>query len=142
MFRALRYRKCLPSVFTLRSYEIDEHWFWIEKYLQAVEEPDWSLDQVKNDLITANAQLWSLLGERGEATCAVITRVEHYHGTVFGVVWIAAGRGLEHTRVLLNAIEDWFRSMGCSRIELRGRRGWEKVLPDYEPVAVILRKEL
>lgn len=132
----------MADVFTLRSHEIDEHWFWIESHLKRVESPDWSLDQVRNDLVTANAQLWSLLGDRGEATCAVITRIENYHGTVFGVVWIAAGRGLEHSRVLLDEIEGWFRSMGCSRIELRGRKGWERVLPDYELKAVVLSKEL
>lgn len=37
-------------------------------------------------------------------------------------------------------IEDYGRQLGADIIEVAGRRGWERVLPDYTPAAVILRK--
>lgn len=42
----------------------------------------------------------------------------------------------------LPIIEYWAASEGCASIELIGRMGWLKVLPDYERQAVQMRKML
>jgi hypothetical protein len=130
------------SVFALRSHEIDDHWFWIERLLKRVENPDWTLRQVKTDLKSAQAQVWVLVGHASAPAGIVITRIENFHDTRWGLVWIAAGEGLEHVPRMLGEIEKWFRSMGCSRSEISGRKGWERVLPGYEFKAVTLVKEL
>lgn len=137
--------RSLPAsaeVLTLQSYEIDEHWFWIERFLKRVEGAPWTLQHVKQDLKSASAQLWGLVNERSSVKGIVITRLENYHDTRFGLVWIAAGEGVEHSRVMLDEIERWFKSMGCTRVEITGRKGWERVLPGYECKHVVLSKEL
>jgi hypothetical protein len=132
----------LADVFTLRSDEIEDHWFWIERLLAKVDKPDWTLGQVKADLVAAKAQLWGLLDDRSAPQGLLITRIENFHETRFGLVWIAAGQGLEHARSFLSEVERWFKSKGCSRVDIAGRRGWERALPDYEFRAVVLSKEL
>jgi hypothetical protein len=130
------------DVFTLQSYEIDEHWFWIKRFLKRVENPDWTPAQVKTELRSAKAQLWVLGDGRSAPLGIVITRIENFQDTRWGLVWIAAGDGIEHVPRMLGEIEKWFRSMGCSRSEISGRKGWERVLPGYEFKAVTLVKEL
>jgi hypothetical protein len=130
------------DVFTLQSREIDEHWTWIEPLLSRVENPDWSLAHVKADLQSAKAQAWFLGDGRSAPAGIVITRIENYHETRWGLVWIAAGDGLEYVPRMLGEIEKWFRQMGCTRSEISGRKGWEKVLPGYELKAVTLVRRL
>lgn len=130
------------SVFTLQSHEIDEHWFWIERLLRRVEDPPWALRHVKADLRAALAQAWVLGDGRSTPVGIVITRIENFHDTRFGLIWIAAGKGVEHSHSMLQEIERWFKSMGCVRAEISGRKGWERVLPDYQVSSVTLRKEL
>ena len=130
------------DVFTLQSSEIDDHWFWIERFLKRVESPTWTLRHVRAELKAARAQLWTLLDERGAPKCVLITRLESFDDRPFGLIWIAAGDGLEHAETLLGEVERWFRSKGCRYVEINGRRGWERVLPGYELKAVVLVKEL
>jgi hypothetical protein len=132
----------LADVFTLQSFEIDEHWFWIERLLNRVENPDWKLSHVRADLKAAQAQLWALVDDCSAPVGLVITRIENTHDTRWGLVWIAAGNGIEHVPRMLGEIEQWFRSMGCRRSEIAGRKGWERILPDYGLKAVVLSKEL
>jgi hypothetical protein len=132
----------LADVFTLQSFEIDEHWHWIERFLRRVKSPDWKLSHVKADLKSAKAQLWALVNERHAPTGIVVTRIENFHDARFGLVWIAAGKGIEHVPMMLEHIERWFKEKGCSRCELSGRKGWERVLPGYAFKAVTLVKEL
>lgn len=130
------------EVFTLRSHEIDDHWFWIEPLLKRVENPDWKLSHVKADLKSAKAQLWALVNHCHAPQGIVVTRIENFHDRRYGLVWISAGKGLEHVPMMLGHIEKWFKDKGCAYSEVSGRRGWEKVLPGYELKAVTLIREL
>jgi hypothetical protein len=93
-------------------------------------------------LKSAQAQLWALVDDCSAPVGLVITRIENTHDTRWGLVWIAAGNGIEHVPRMLGEIEQWFRSMGCRRSEIAGRKGWERILPDYGLKAVVLSKEL
>lgn len=70
-----------------------------------------------------------------------ITRIENTLTKRYGLVWIVAGTGLdEGLPFYRDTIEPWFWSQGCEWIELHGRKGWKRVLPDYRESAVVLRK--
>lgn len=135
--------KCVSaSVFTLQSHEIDDHWFWIERLLMRIEGAPWKPEHVRSDLKVAKAQAWVLGDSRSTPVGIVITRIENVHDERFGLLWIAAGEGIERAPLMLDAIEPWFKQMGCTRSEIIGRRGWERALPDYEFKSVLLAKEL
>jgi hypothetical protein len=56
-----------------------------------------------------------------------------------------AGGNLDELKQIHQIIENWGRSVGCTRVTLAGRRGWERTfLKDkgYEPQWFILSKEL
>jgi hypothetical protein len=130
------------SVFTLKSHEIEDHWFWIERFLQRVENPPWKPKHVKADLKAAQAQAWVFGDGRSAPVGLVITRIETLHDVRFGLLWIAAGTGLERAGDGLAEIEAWFKRMGCVRSEIVGRRGWGRVLPDYQEAETRFVKEL
>lgn len=140
--QAARSQPASVSVFTLKSHEIDDHWFWIERFLRRVETPPWKPWHVKADLKSAQAQAWVVGDGRSAPIGLIITRIENLHGVRFGLLWIAAGDGLEHAQVALDTIEPWFKEMGCVRSEIVGRKGWGRVLPGYGEAERRFVKEL
>jgi hypothetical protein len=56
-----------------------------------------------------------------------------------------AGGDLDELRLMQPLIESWGKDMGCSRVSLAGRRGWERTfLRDrgYEPKWFVMCKDL
>lgn len=87
-------------------------------------------------------QLWFVLGSQGEALALVVTEIKNFPGKrvciVQGLAGLDRGRWMHH----LEEIEAWAKSLGCSRIEVRGRKGMVRVLPAYKLTAVYLEKDL
>lgn len=129
------------KIFTIQPYEIADNWGWIESFLERVEEPVWGVDDVRSALENCEAQLWGF-GEDGKPLGIVVTRLGKIGETPSGLVWLAAGDRIEcFVDVLRNYIEPWMREKGCKVVEINGRRGWKKILPDYtERTTVFARK--
>lgn len=124
------------NVFCLPSDQINENWSWISSFLDRVKS-DWKPLDVRRALMKREAQLWAM--EDGKPRAIWITKLE----ADTGLLWIAAGSplltGLEFFR---EHTEPWFRAKGCKRVRIIGRKGWKKVLPDYEEVGIVLEKSL
>lgn len=107
-----------------------------------IEGEHWIPDQVIQQLLDGKAQLWGI-ADGQKMTGIWITRIEECATGRFGLVWIAAGKGLEQgVPKFLECTEAWFREMGCEYIEINGRKGWARVLPGFKQHSVILRKGL
>ena len=52
------------------------------------------------------------------------------------------GDGFKSWFAELADIEDWIKRIGCKRITLTGRKGWLRVLPDYELQTITMVKTL
>jgi hypothetical protein len=52
------------------------------------------------------------------------------------------GRDRREWLPLLGALERYARAEDCKAMRIFGRRGWERLLPDYKPARVLLEKEL
>lgn len=127
----------MAEVFTLQSYDIAPNWHLIEPFLKRVESRDWTCEFVKSELEAARAQLWGFQDTRVRGVW--ITRIEGERG----LVWIAAGEDLKRGLQLFREhTEPWLKSKGCTYVQIVGRRGWEKVLHDYENVGIVLVKDL
>lgn len=53
-----------------------------------------------------------------------------------------AGGDLDELQDIEEEIHEYAIQGGYSYIDIIGRSGWERVLPDYDKVAVILRKQI
>lgn len=89
-------------------------------------------------------QLWLIWDpDEGEALAAGITHIVIYpsgwkvcKGVAFG------GHSMHRWKHLFGGIEEWAALEGCDAVEVRGRHGWEKILPEYTEIERVLSRTL
>lgn len=129
------------ELFTLQSEAVGAYWPVIAKLLMKVKDPEWTLDEVFESIKDKKSQVWGMAID-GEIKGIWITKIMCNRET-YGLVWIAAGAGIEQGLPLFLAhTESWFKELGCKYVKVVGRRGWKRMLPDYIEHAVELRKPL
>lgn len=103
---------------------------------------EWQPSTVLLKCMNQSAQLWAVWDE-SRPVAAAVTEIFDKDLRRDCNIWLCAGSYSDQARdCLLREIEDWARSIGCERIQLVGRRGWEKKLPAYRRTRVILEKRL
>lgn len=93
---------------------------------------------VARDLETGQSQLWDT--ERAAAVTEVHLTPQRKTCHVF-----LGGGDLDEMPRLIAAIEWWARSIGCDRITMAGRRGWERTFlrdEGFSPAWTVLAKDL
>lgn len=88
------------------------------------------------------SQLWTYHdGEK--LRCVVATTVNEGVRRKGCLVWVCVGHEfLELATGVLSAIENWAQSIGCTHVEIVGRKGWGRVIEGYRRAAVVLEKRL
>lgn len=132
------------EVFTLNASQIDEWWPTIKPFIERCEKEqfEWTTENVRKALSDRDAQFWGVAKDKNMVGCFV-TQLET--GLVGGIgrVWIVSGdlkdSGLEAYR---SVIEPWFNEKGCDVIAFEGRKGWQKILPDYQVQSIRMVKKL
>jgi hypothetical protein len=97
-----------------------------------------TFDDIATGVMTTRFQLWP------SESSAIVTEVIVYPQSK-DLHFFLAGGNLDELKDMTPEIERWGRSVGCTRVTLAGRRGWERTfLKDqgYEPKWLILSKEL
>jgi hypothetical protein len=96
-----------------------------------------TLEHVRAAIDSGDAQLWPM-AEDG----AIVSEIFRTPTGKLGCrIWLAGG----NMRALLageKIVAGWAAEQGCEFMEILGRKGWQRVLPEYEPTAVILRRWL
>jgi len=131
-------------LFAVQSKDIDRESWWIRPLLEKFDAatdfaatPDDVLDQARR----AEAQIWGYYD--GEFRGVVATQIRKSGKGSMLVIWICFGVDVrELIEDAYQEIEDWARSIGCRRVQIVGRKGWEKVLEGFESRAVVLEKRL
>jgi hypothetical protein len=91
-------------------------------------------EQVIDIVKRGDAQLWALKDS------AIVTEIIDYPQRRTLRFWLAGG----NLKTLLEVepkIRKWSILYRCEAVEIIGRKGWEKVMKDYEPTAIVLVKE-
>jgi hypothetical protein len=117
-------------------------WGQIEPLLApAILDPLYTTLDLYLDLAGGRATLW--LVERAEVLrAAIVTRIHDLPGGRALRVQLSGGEGMRDWRALLPQIEAAARGAGCVRMEIEGRRGLERMFPDFRFQAVRLEKEI
>jgi hypothetical protein len=76
------------------------------------------------------------------ADAILITAIEERPARKVLQVFALAGRLPKDWREALRNLETWAAEQGCAAIELQGRPGWTRRLPEYRGRMITLRKEL
>jgi hypothetical protein len=98
-------------------------------------------EDVQRDVLTANAYLW-LAVESGSVLAAAVTQVTQQADHRLCTIVACGGLGWTRWGGLIEGLESYARAENCQRIEIAGRPGWRKRLPDYRLVKIVIRKEL
>ena len=96
---------------------------------------------IERDVLGANAYLWVAL-EQGAVLAAAVTQVTQENDRRLCTIVACGGRDLARWGGLIAGLEDYARAENCKRIEIAGRPGWRRRLPDYRLAKVVIRKEL
>ncbi len=89
------------------------------------------LDAIKN----GQAQFFPL------ANSVIVTEIIDYPQMSVCRIWLAGGE-MEELLEAEKKIAEWARGLGCSGMEIIGRKGWERQLADYKASSVVLTKEI
>ena len=118
-------------------YELNRCRQWIEDALE-YSGGTHSFDDIAAGVLAKKFQLWP------NHNSAVVTEIVVYPKTK-NLHFFLAGGNLDELKMMRPHIEAWGKSIGCTRVTLAGRKGWERTfLKDegYEPQWFVLSKEL
>jgi len=104
-----------------------------------------SLDDVMNGIELGNLVAWVATDGDRLHSVTIVEIIEGGKGRQCFIRHCAradGGSAMCDWLRFLPVIEGWAISEGCQSIELIGRAGWERILPDFKKKAVLLRKTL
>ena len=96
------------------------------------------IEDIAEGIKTGRFQLWPADNSVIVTEIIVYPRLKNLH-------FFLAGGDLDELRLMQPLVESWGQSMGCTRVSLAGRKGWEKTfLKDrgYKPKWFVLSKDL
>lgn len=125
------------------QYSAVDIWDKIQHLVEKTDDVVLNSEDVLQFLASGQWRLWVAI-ENGTVVAAMTVEFFYYpRDKVCRVVTMGGERMVEWlTSDTINTFEDWARQEGCSYIDVYGRRGWKKVLPNFEEKAVLLRKQL
>lgn len=94
-----------------------------------------ALEDVYTELRENRAELWMFGDSIAITTVNQFPRSRDLH------VWLAAGK-LDDMQRGLPFLDQMARDLGCRRVTVSGRKGWERVLTEYRPQQVVLVREI
>ena len=131
------------SLYGLTVDIVDEWWPLVSHYIDdAIQYSDgkYDLDSVYALIKKGDMQLWVVMGEK--ILAAGTTQVCQYPLKKVCILVFAGGVDMAVWKHTLGTLEQVSREWGCDSLEIHGRKGWAKVLPDYAQTHVTLRKDL
>ncbi len=90
---------------------------------------------------SGDALVW--VAYKGDQIQAVaVTEVVNVNGERVCGIAACGGKDRKSWLPYIAQLEQYARDMKCKRMQIIGRKGWIRVLPDYRPTRVVLGKEL
>jgi hypothetical protein len=127
------------NVFCLGADEIDKHWHDFRPHLERFERlGEINVDEARDQLRAGLKQLWGCQSDQ-RIVGVCLTRVA---GTTCEVCGAVGSASKDEILTVYREIEAWAASLGCTRMRVTGRRGWQRVLKGFEQTGVILEKDL
>jgi hypothetical protein len=99
------------------------------------------LADVERAVLGGHALVW--IAWNGAAIkAAAVTQLSTVNGERMCTIVACGGSDSKEWLPLLAELERYAKAEHCRAMRIFGRRGWERLLPDYKPARVLLEKEL
>jgi hypothetical protein len=129
----------------LRPEDIAHVWANVEPLLATVTqhaEGEMEPDDYLESLTHGAMQLWIAIEEK-EIIIAMVTQIIPYpQKKVLRVIAIAGEKFMEAHSQFNDIVETFAVRVGCSSMELWGRKGWKKMLPEWKDSYIVFTKDL
>lgn len=119
---------------------IEDNWEAIAEILEPTTDNRCTLQNVYDNLMSGEWSLLSINDNDKPVVLATVSYIYYPNSTSFNLILLAGGS--DNWSSLMVQLEEIARSNGCNEIEITGRKGWQRVLPDYEFSHITLRKSL
>ena len=127
----------------LSAQQIDAEWESLRPYLERFERELQlvSADVIRHDCRSGNKQLWSVYDTKLRGV--VVTHVvESPKGRICEIYAACGSCTREGIRAVLGRLRMWAVGVGCVFMRIYGRKGWKRVLPEFQFVGIILEQRL
>tara|TARA_R100000781_G_C4048762_1_gene116718 strand:+ start:21 stop:557 length:537 start_codon:yes stop_codon:yes gene_type:complete len=132
------------SIAIVNPDDLNVIWDMVEPYLEAVIEKSQGeavLEDYYEHISTGDMQLWVAI-ESSEILACMVTQIAPYPSKRVLRIISLGGMQMDSWIEFLPDVEHWAMGMGCSSLELWGRKGWLKILKDWECSYHVLTKDL
>jgi hypothetical protein len=127
---------CVPPQMCEQVWPLVRH--LIARAYQQADEP---MPDMAEEFRSAHRLLWLAARDNDILAAATTSLLQLPSGLACKLI-ACGGDGLEEWRHLLDRIERYARAEGCVQMRIEGRRGWARILRDYQVKSVVLTKRL
>jgi hypothetical protein len=103
-------------------------------------------DEIKASALADRRGLWVAIDTEATAfpilAAASVGLRQTNHGPVFFIEAVGGRDGKRWIRACLAELEQHAKGAGAVKIEIEGRRGWRRMLPEYREARVVLERVL
>jgi hypothetical protein len=104
--------------------------------------PEYETTDVLDEVIRGRSTLWYIRDPQDTVVGIVTTQLKQYPQKTIGLIHLLGGTDIHKWVHTIETLEAWATSNGCESMEIQGRRGWLKLLPDYKEQRVFMTKQL
>lgn len=114
----------------------------IEYLLKVIDKaPEVTLKTVLESIQKGHSQLWLVYRDE-EILGAVVTKHVSYPVKERLLIHLCGGKDItEWVDLYMETVEDWAKEKGLDGVEIFGRKGWTKLIPDYSSDIIYMVKE-
>jgi len=114
----------------------------IEYLLKVIDKaPEVTLKTVLESIQKGHSQLWLIYRDE-EILGAVVTKHVSYPVKERLLIHLCGGKDItEWVDLYMETVEDWAKEKGLDGVEIFGRKGWTKLIPDYSSDIIYMVKE-
>ena len=98
-------------------------------------------DDFLEPLTHGDMQLW-IATEQSDVHAVMVTHLITYPQKKILRIISLAGEDFEEIRSFQEMIEGFAIKLGCTALEMWGRKGWKKLLPDWKDTYIVYTKDL
>lgn len=100
-----------------------------------------AFSDIEADVLAGRSLLWVAWDGHAVEAAAATVLINSEIGKVC-VITVCGGSGMKRWLPLIGQIENYAKNEGCTRVRIYGRKGWLRVLDDYEQKHIIMDKEV
>lgn len=99
-------------------------------------------EETERSVLSGLGLLWLAVQDKSDIRGTLVTELVKTDSGLQCLIVALHGENMREWFGFISEIEKFAREEGCSSIRVIGRRGWARVLRDYEQIGIVIEKDL